>query len=264
MTYPAAPATLEQALALLAERDQALAQLRQSQEEFLRAVSHDLRAPLRHITSYGSLVREVLDDAGLQGEAADEARQFLGTMDQSARRMARMLDGLLAIARAARAPLNLQAVDLAALAVQAKVQVEAGPAAGPVTRQIEWALPMAPCVVTTDAALMQQLLIALLDNAVKFTRPQPLARISIIAVPASEGAWSMTVQDNGTGFDPAQAGGLGGVFQRLHRENEFEGVGAGLALVQTIAHRLGLQWQICAQPGAGCTVTVDGAAATRG
>lgn len=260
MMDPAVPATLEQALALLAERDQALVQLRQSQEEFLRAVSHDLRAPLRHITSYGTLVREVLDDAGLQGEAADEARQFLGTMDQSARRMARMLDGLLTIARAARAPLNLQVVDLVALLQQVKAEVEAGACAGAGAgeRQVEWVLPTVACMVTTDVALMQQLVAALLDNALKFTRPRAPARITVSATSDAAGqGWALTVRDNGVGFDMAHAAALGGVFQRLHRENEFEGVGAGLALVQTIAQRLGLQWQIRAESGVGCTVTVS-------
>ena len=87
-----------------------LAQLRAAQEEFLRAVSHDLRAPLRHITSYGPLVAVLLHDAGLQGQALQEAQEFLTTMDQSARRMGRMLDGLLALSQIARAPLQRQPV----------------------------------------------------------------------------------------------------------------------------------------------------------
>ena len=85
--------TLQSLRAQLAERERQLAELAAAQEEFLRAVSHDLRAPLRHITSYGPLVAELLHDAGLQGEALQEAQEFLATMDQSARRMGRMLDG---------------------------------------------------------------------------------------------------------------------------------------------------------------------------
>ena len=105
MTEENSESQLTQLRAQLAARECELAALHAAQDEFLRAVSHDLRAPLRHITSYGPLVRELLEEAqGLEPDARQEALAFLGTMDQSARRMGRMLDGLLALARIDRAP----------------------------------------------------------------------------------------------------------------------------------------------------------------
>jgi light-regulated signal transduction histidine kinase (bacteriophytochrome) len=111
-----------------------------------------------------------------------------------------------------------------------------------------------------DPALLQELLVQLLGNALKFTRHGARPCIAVQAEPdpaaAQAGQVVFTVQDNGTGFDPARAGGLFGVFHRLHRETEFEGVGAGLALCQAIAQRHGGAITATASPGAGCTVRV--------
>ena len=115
--------TPEQLRAELARSQQQVADMAAAQEEFLRAVSHDLRAPLRHVTSYGTLVREVLGDLPpevAQGAEVQEALGFLATMDQSARRMGLMIDGLQALVRASRAPLRLQPVPLADAVAQAR------------------------------------------------------------------------------------------------------------------------------------------------
>ena len=271
--------------AQLAERDQRLADMAAAHEEFLRAVSHDLRAPLRHITSYGPLVTEVLQEADgalPTGQALQEALEFLATMEQSARRMGRMLDALLALSRVARAPLQLQLLSRAEVAdLIAQVQDALAPrAAG---RAVQWQLTLAERPVYADAALLRQLLTELLDNALKFTRGREPAHIAItLAVeppgasdartqgdPASAGSpgapdsqgsaggqVTLHVQDNGAGFAPAQSAGLFGVFQRLHRESEFDGVGAGLAVVRAIAQRHGGQASATATPGQGCTVCV--------
>ncbi|HTH09072.1 MAG TPA: histidine kinase dimerization/phospho-acceptor domain-containing protein, partial [Acidovorax sp.] len=133
----AAEGELQQARAELARAQQQMADMAAAQEEFLRAVSHDLRAPLRHVTSYGTLVREVLGDLPadvLQRAEVQEALRFLATMDQSARRMGLMIDGLLALARTGRAPLQLQPValgDAVAQARQALAAAEAG-------RTVQW------------------------------------------------------------------------------------------------------------------------------
>jgi light-regulated signal transduction histidine kinase (bacteriophytochrome) len=120
--------------ALLAQRDAQLAAQAAGMEEWMHAISHDLRAPLRHITSYGPLVRELLQESGLPAEAQQEALAFLDTMDQSARRMGRMLEGLLVLSRIARVPLRREAVDLAALVEQVRAaQAEAVPERG-----MEW------------------------------------------------------------------------------------------------------------------------------
>ncbi len=238
--------------ALLVQRDTQVAEQAAGMEEWMHAVSHDLRAPLRHITSYGPLVRELLQESGLPAEAQQEALVFLDTMDQSARRMGRMLEGLLALSRIARAPLRREAVDLAALVEQARMSL-AEAAQG---RSVQWQI--APDLPTAqgDATLLRQMLTELLANALKFTRGRDPARIAVGWERGADGRFALTVQDNGVGFNPAQAAGLFGIFQRLHRESEFEGVGAGLAAVRAIVRRHGGEASATAVPGEGCTVRV--------
>ncbi|WP_286186594.1 histidine kinase dimerization/phospho-acceptor domain-containing protein, partial [Acidovorax cavernicola] len=135
---PPRPTDLPQALALLARREQELAALRAGHEDWLRALSHDLRAPLRHITSYSPLLRETLHAAGLQGADAQEAEQFLGVMEQAARRMGSMLDGVLQVAGMLREHQRRQTVDLAQMAAEVRAALlEAEPAAA----QAQWQLP---------------------------------------------------------------------------------------------------------------------------
>ena len=253
--------TVEKLRAELARSQQQVVDMAAAQEEFLRAVSHDLRAPLRHVTSYGALVREVLGDLPadvLQGAEVQEALRFLTTMDQSARRMGLMIDGLLALARTGRAPLQLQPVALADAVAQAR-QAVAPAEAG---RLVQWRVDVADLPpLHADPALLHALLVELLGNALKFTRGTPAPSITVAADAAPEGQVAFVVQDNGVGFDPARAGALFGVFQRLHRENEFEGVGAGLALCRQVARRHGGEVTATATPGAGCTVRVQWPAA---
>lgn len=258
MNEPAAPVDheLQQLRAELARSQQQVADMAAAQEDFLRAVSHDLRAPLRHVTSYGTLVREVLGDLPpevLQGAEVQEALGFLATMDQSARRMGLMIDGLQALVRASRAPLRLQPVPLTDAIGQARVALAAQEAG----RAVEWRVAPDLPALQADAALLQELLEQLLGNALKFTRPVAQPRIAVQADVAPQGHVAFTVQDNGAGFDPARAGSLFGVFQRLHRETEFEGVGTGLALCRAFARRHGGEVTASAVPGGGCTVRVQ-------
>lgn len=231
--------------------------LRQAHDGLLHAVSHDLRAPLRHITSFAPLLRESVQAlrAGTPGADA-EAEQFLSTMEQAARRMAGMVDALLLLSRAQRAPLNPGPIDLAALAREASARLHA---AAP-QRMVDWQLPAAPVLLPADAALLRQLLEALLGNAFKFTQGRARACIALTAE-LEPGGLCWRVQDDGAGFDPARAQGLFGLFQRLHREGEFDGVGGGLALAQAIVQRHGGRIAATAQPGAGCVVTVHWPAA---
>lgn len=240
--------TLAQLRSELAQARQQISDMAAAQEDFLRGVSHDLRAPLRHVTSFGALVREVLEE---QPPQVDEALGFLSTMEQSARRMAQMIDGLQAIARARRATLRPQAVDLTA-AVQ-----EARAALGGAAEGLLWDIAPAMPAVQADAELLGQLLAQLLGNAVKFSRGVQSPCVRVGAEPLPPGRVRITVQDNGAGFDGAHAQQLFGVFQRLHRESEFEGVGAGLALCLAIAQRHGATIHATAARGAGCTVTLD-------
>lgn len=238
---------------LLAQRDAQAAEQAAATEAWMHAVSHDLRAPLRHVTSYGPLVRELLNEAeGMEPEARQEALAFLDTMDQSARRMGRMLEGLLVLSRIARATLRPEPVDLAALVEQ----VRAAMADVLQGRSVQWQVAPGLATVRADAALLRQMLNELLGNAVKFTRGRDPAIIAVAWQRGEDGRVCLTVRDNGAGFNPALAAGLFGIFQRLHRESEFEGVGAGLAAVQAIARRHSGHASATAAPGEGCTVQV--------
>lgn len=198
-------------------------------------------------------MRELLQESGLAAEAQQEALAFLGTMDQSARRMGRMLEGLLVLARISRAPLRPEAVELAALAEQVRAaQAETVPG-----RSVQWRIAPDLPTVQGDATLLRQMLTELLGNALKFTRGRDPACIAVGWERDAQGRFTLSVQDNGAGFNPAQSAGLFGVFQRLHRESEFEGVGAGLAAVRAIARRHGGDASATAVPGEGCTVHVS-------
>ena len=246
-----APQTLEEALALLARRDAELAALRSAQQQWVHAVSHDLRAPLRHLLAFNPLIAELLQQANPSVDDLQEACSFLQTMDQSAQRMGAMFDGLLLLSRAARQPLQLQAVDLQAMLLRVQAQLQPQCAG----RVIDWQLPAHSVPLQADAQLLEQALTAALSNAIKFSRQQPLARIAV-STAQLDGALQIVVSDNGCGFDGSRADRLFGIFQRMHREAEFEGVGTGLALVQGICQRHGGQASIQAQPGQGCALTM--------
>ena len=178
-------------------------------------------------------------------------------MDQSARRMGRMLDGLLALSRIARAPLQCQPVALAALVHEVQTALVAAQAQNQGQgRAVQWHIAADLPSLWGDAALLRQLLAELLGNALKFTRGREPAHIAVTAERHSDTGLTLRVQDNGAGFNPAQSAGLFGVFQRLHRESEFDGVGTGLAAVRAIAQRHGGEASATAAPGAGCTVSV--------
>lgn len=242
----------EEAQRLRAERDAALRRVEELsavQEEFLRAVSHDLRAPLRHVTSYGALLGEMLRDLPDPPAQVHEALGFAATMQRSARRMAAMLDGLQALSRAGRAPLTPVRVDLHAALLQAR-------AALPVAEAVHWEIAPRMPALHADPALLAQLLVQLLDNAVKFSRGVAAPHVSANAQVAG-GRVQLSIADNGAGFEERCAQGLFGVFQRLHREEEYDGVGVGLALCKLIAERHGARIAAHARPGTGCTVTLD-------
>jgi light-regulated signal transduction histidine kinase (bacteriophytochrome) len=227
-----------------------------AQEEFVRAVAHDLRAPLRHVTSYGALVCELLAElpgGAAQSPGVQEALGFLGTMDQSARRMGLMIDGLQALAQVGRAPLRCGPVALTAALAQARTALAAAEAG----RTVHWKLATELPVLHADAGLLHALLVQVLGNALKFTRDRAEVHIHVTAEPTAEGRVAVSVRDNGVGFDPARAGALFGVFERLHRETEFEGVGAGLAQCRAIALRHGANIQALGRPGQGCSVRLD-------
>jgi PAS domain S-box-containing protein len=197
-------------------------------EAFSYSVSHDLRAPLRAVDGFA---QAVLEDFGSQLPA--EGRRYLMTIRDGTQRMGTLIDDLLTFSRLGRAPLNTQKVDTGALVRGVIADLHAEQAG----RQIDIRIGELP-FSQGDPALLRQVWINLLSNALKFTRRREHAVVEIGSEPNPQGAVYF-VRDNGTGFDMRYEGKLFGVFQRLHRSEEFEGTGVGLAIVQRIINRHG-------------------------
>lgn len=197
-------------------------------EAFSYSVSHDLRAPLRAMDGFS---HAVLEDYGDQ--LPEEGRQYLETIRHGAQRMGTLIDDLLTFSRLSRLPLNRQAVNMGRLASDALEELGAQRNG----RQIDLRIgDLPPC--HGDPSLLRQVWVNLISNAVKYTKRREAA---VVEVGAREenGETVYFVSDNGTGFDMQYAHKLFGVFQRLHRADEFEGTGVGLAIVQRVVHRHG-------------------------
>ena len=196
-------------------------------EAFSYSVSHDLRAPFRHIVGFAQLLGES------EPNLAARSRHYLDTIVESALSAGRLVDDLLNFSQLGRASLETMAVDMNKLVdeVRRSMRIDQG------TRRVEWQIePLPPA--WGDAALLRQAWANLVDNALKYTRNKDVAVIRISGeVRAHETAY--TVSDNGVGFDMAYQGKLFGVFQRLHRAEDFEGSGIGLALTRRIIDRHG-------------------------
>ena len=197
-------------------------------ESFAYSVSHDLRAPLRAIDGFCQIL--VTEHApGLDGEP----RRYLQRVSENTRKMGRLIDDLLHFSRLGRQAMTRQPVAMADLVRQCLEELQ-GEREGREVEVILGELP--PC--RADAALLKQVWLNLLANALKFTRSRAEARIEAGSF-ARDGETVYFVRDNGVGFDMAYADKLFGVFQRLHRQEDYEGTGVGLALVQRIIHRHG-------------------------
>ena len=212
----------------VAERTQALRETNAELEAFSYSVSHDLRAPLRAIHGFA---RILLEDHG--AELQPEAKRVLGVIDENTRRMGQLIDDLLAFSRLGRKELETGRVDMTDLvrSVADEVRRTAG------DRPLEITIgPLPPA--RGDRDMLRQAVTNLLDNAAKFTRRRAPGQIEVGH--RADGAETVYyVKDNGAGFDPRYAGKLFGVFQRLHRAEEFEGTGVGLAIVQRVVQRHG-------------------------
>lgn len=200
-------------------------------EAFSYSVSHDLRAPLRHITGFAELLSQ---DAGPRLDA--QGRKYIATIVGAAQRMAQLIDSLLSFSRMSRSTFAARRVKLAELVAQARQEVMAQANAG--DRRIEWRIGPLPDV-DGDPAMLRQVFINLLSNAVKYTGRCPEAVIEVGTVPGPPHEVVVFVRDNGAGFDMQYADKLFGVFQRLHRAGEFDGTGIGLANVKRIVTRHG-------------------------
>lgn len=206
-------------------------------EAFSRSVSHDLRAPLQHITSFSEILAKEL------GPKLDErGNRYLGIITAAVERMRTMLDSLLTLGRLSRAPLSLETVDLGELAATTVTELQRSNPARQVTVAIEEGL-----AALCDRRLIGVALASLLGNAWKFTAKKPAARIEVGR--AGGPVPTFFVRDNGAGFDMKYAEKLFQPFQRLHTVDEFEGTGVGLATAQRAIARHG--GQIWAQAAVG-------------
>ncbi len=214
--------------------------------DFAYAVSHDLRASLRHIMSYAALLREEMGPV-LPGEALS----YLETVHGAARTLGQQIDGLMSWSQLDRVELQVREWEVGTLVAEAQAQL-AESCAG---RQIEWQVQEGLPVLIGDGALLRQLLVHLLSNALKFTRPRETAVIGIGVEVTPEGLATLHVRDNGVGFDPVRQFKLFHVFQRLHGASQFEGLGLGLALARKIVERHGGSIRAEGALDAGCTVS---------
>jgi PAS domain S-box-containing protein len=198
-------------------------------EAFSYSVSHDLRAPLRHVMGFVELLRQ---DAG--PTLSQNCLGHLTTISQAAKQMGQLIDELLAFSRIGQSEMQTMEVYLDQLINEALRESQG------VTkeRNIVWEIHPLPAV-RADRALLRLVLINLISNAVKFTGTRAEAKIEIGCAPSGDNETVIFIRDNGVGFDARYAGKLFGVFQRLHSQDEFEGTGIGLANVQRIIHRHG-------------------------
>jgi light-regulated signal transduction histidine kinase (bacteriophytochrome) len=198
-------------------------------ESFTYSVSHDLRAPLRHVAGFSELLHK-----HAASSLDDRSRRYIRSIMDSAKKMGTLIDDLLGFSRIGRAETMKAAVNLEQLAREAVAEVGRD-ASG---RNIAWKIGALP-VTHGDRAMLRLVMVNLVSNAVKFTRNRSAAEIEIGSAREDAREVEIFVRDNGAGFDMQHVNKLFGVFQRLHLAEEFEGTGIGLATVQRIVHRHG-------------------------
>jgi K+-sensing histidine kinase KdpD len=213
----------------LAKRATELEASNKELDSFAYSVSHDLRAPLRHIGGYTELLQKqassLLDDKSLR---------YVKTILESSKRMGNLIDDLLAFSRIGRAEARKTVVDLEQLVKEVVAELRQETAG----RDIAWKIGALPACYG-DRSMLKLVFVNLISNAVKFTRKRTRAEIEIGCADGKKSEAEVFVRDNGAGFDMQYANKLFGVFQRLHRTEEFEGTGIGLATAQRIIHRHG-------------------------
>ncbi|MBL9138136.1 MAG: PAS domain-containing protein [Verrucomicrobiales bacterium] len=225
------------------ERTVQLETVNRELEMFSYSVSHDLRAPLRHVQGFvGMLERELGTDL------SERSRHLIKTISDSSHEMAVLIDDLLAFSRMGRQEFQETRVSLDHLVREARNSLHVTPS----DRVIEWQIAPLP-TVRGDPAMLRLALVNLLDNAVKYSRPRHPAKIEVGSAGMEQGRVVLFVRDNGVGFDLQYARKLFGVFQRLHNSSEFEGTGIGLANVHRIITRHGGRVWAESEPDQGAT-----------
>ncbi|HEY3760149.1 MAG TPA: ATP-binding protein [Verrucomicrobiae bacterium] len=218
--------TLEQRVE---ERTAQLEAVNKELEAFSYSVSHDLRAPLRHIDGFVDMLRKTSQDSiGASG------KRYLDIISGAAKRMGALIDDLLVFSRMGRSEMRRTTVNTDSLVAEC-ISEMAQDLQG---RAIEWDISPMP-EVNADRPMLKQVWVNLISNAVKYSRDRSPAKIVIRSREAGPKEWEFSVKDNGAGFDMQYAGKLFGVFQRLHQNEEFEGTGIGLANVRRIILRHG-------------------------
>jgi PAS domain S-box-containing protein len=213
----------------LAQRSNELEDSNKELEAFAYSVSHDLRAPLRHMAGFAELLRK---NAG--ASLNEKSRRYLSMILEAANRMGNLIDDLLALSRISRVEARESIVDLG----QVVQEVVAELRRDATQRNITWKVGSLPAC-NGDRSLLRLAFVNLLSNAVKFTRTRARAEIEIGSTDQDSADPVLFVRDNGVGFDMKYRHKLFGVFQRLHSSEKFEGTGIGLATVQRIVHRHG-------------------------
>lgn len=213
----------------LARRSRDLEATNKELEAFAYSISHDLRAPLRHIAGYTELLQKQVSPV-----VDEKSNRYLTTILESAKRMGDLIDDLLALSRIGRAETQKTLVDLEHLLREVLTEVRPDFEG----RQITWKISGLPSV-EGDRSMLRMALENLLSNAIKFTRTRPQAEIEIGCADGKKNEVVVFVKDNGVGFDMKYVNKLFRVFQRLHHADAFEGTGIGLATVQRIIHRHG-------------------------
>jgi PAS domain S-box-containing protein len=227
----------------LSKRSTELEAINKELEAFAYSISHDLRAPLRHMVGYTELLQKhsssVMDEKGLR---------YMMTILESAKRMGTLIDDLLAFSRIGRAETRETMVSLNQLVKEVQNEVWRETEG----RNMTWKIGPLPDLYG-DRSMLKLAFVNLISNAVKFTRTTPRPKIEISCTDQQSDGVVVFVKDNGVGFDMKYVNKLFGVFQRLHRAEEFEGTGIGLATVQRIIHRHGGQIWAEGKVGGGAT-----------
>ena len=213
----------------LAKRAAELEAANKELEAFTYSVSHDLRAPLRHVAGYAELLQRQCSAA-----LDEKGRRYMAMILEASKRMGSLIDDLLGFSRIGRAEARKAPVNLHQLVREVITELKQDTK----DREIAWKVGALP-VCYGDRSMLKVAFMNLLSNAVKFTRIRPRAKIEIGCADGKDNQVELFVADNGVGFDIQYVDKLFGVFQRLHRAEEFEGTGIGLATVQRIIHRHG-------------------------
>jgi light-regulated signal transduction histidine kinase (bacteriophytochrome) len=234
---------VSQRTAELQEQAETLTRVNDELEAFSYSVSHDLRAPLRTVGGFATLIAEKYGD-----QLDDEGNRYLEKIRDGGKHMGQLIDGLLTFSRLQRQDLVVVQVSMETLVRDVWEQLAPNRA----ERAIRFTMTRLPDC-TGDGRLLWHVLTNLLDNAIKYTRNRDAAEVEVGCRADDDRGDLYYIRDNGTGFDMRYAGKLFKVFQRLHRAEDFEGTGIGLALAARVVHRHGGEIWAEGKPGLGAT-----------